>query len=71
MSPVIPAYVAPLVIAAFVVLAASVARIVARAAADAALPDPTRRRVALTAAILLGAAQECPAAAAEFHPGLA
>ena len=55
MNPVIPAYVAPLVLAVFVVLAASVARIVARGAADAGLPDPTRRRVALTAAIFLGA----------------
>ena len=54
MQPVIPAYVAPLILVVFVVLAASVARIVARAAADAGLPDPTRRRVAVTATILLG-----------------
>jgi len=54
MQPVIPAYVAPLILTTFVVLAASVARIVVRAAADAGLPDPTRRRVALTATILLG-----------------
>ena len=54
MQPVIPAYVAPLILAVFVVLAASVARIVARAAADAGLPDPTRRRVALTVTVLLG-----------------
>jgi hypothetical protein len=55
MQPVIPAYVAPVILVALIVLAASVARIVARAAADAGLPDRTRRRVALSTTIVLGA----------------
>jgi hypothetical protein len=55
MQPVIPAYVAPSILGVLIVLAFSVARFVSRAAADAGLPDPTRRRVALTATIVLGA----------------
>ena len=55
MQPVIPAYVAPVILGVLIVLAASVARIVARAAADAGLPDRTRRRVALSTTIVLGA----------------
>jgi hypothetical protein len=55
MQPVIPAYVAPVILTALVVLAAWVARTVAHAAADANLPPRTRTRVTIAAALALGA----------------
>ena len=55
MHPVVPAYVGPVIVTLFLGLAVWLARVVARAAADAALPPRTRRRVTVTAALALGA----------------
>ena len=55
MQPVIPAYVAPVVLVVMLGLAAYVARAVARAAAVAPLPDTSRRRVVIVATLILGA----------------
>jgi hypothetical protein len=55
MQPVIPAYVAPVILGVLIVLAAWVARTVARAAADANLPARTRTRVTIAATLALGA----------------